>query len=1478
MKDQLAKQKSEKIELLGVSVKITDDTEDEVLIAPLPPGTSPDGNSSPPDRRSYLGLAAGLTAFTLVGLSTAYLRHVWSADNASNIGNREAPEGIASATLPTNQTAAPHQSELGTTLALATTTFVALFTYLGKKIFLANSTPDDEEWHIPLPTLEDIIADSDTSSQDDPSSPINNTQANSPLNLAPPMKPMGHVILAVANLSTRIGVSVAQSGATSSLPTSLSTIGDYGNAPPKGTDPYLNTAYLLPWTTTGVRAQNHPLNRTAIASAAQSQTSSKALDFHDIAGVNARESAHDSDEATTTTSSIQSRTAVFEPEEVITDEEMAEAIWLIDRLNVPNLPESFAYETNIPSERKKRSTSDERAHIDKDIQLIINNKNRTRRTRILLRKIYNNVLISDDVMGFPKEQPQHEKSVYILIKFIQEMQAAIAETATLKDLKLINNFFYIASQELRSLSQTLSPEIYKDLYELEKERRAEEWKTSRRSFQSTNLGKLGRHIRSFYPEWVKYGITGKDMVIIHTSRTSRKFTLAQIFNKKHRSFVEGDISYYHFQFDNSGLPDEQLSKFANTGHKKKQQDALATINSAAIAKEWVEGELKKKSRTPLYFQRTNLIQKKIDGISKSNKTLSDSKQDLLAAFIKLGLHELNLGPEDQLLLNAANTLILDLAESYPDYFTNLDVRKLLSSDYLGTYKDENGDIRTDVTTLANYVNRFTFASNLGILERDNFKLIFPKEFSEDLISALEIASDKMHDFSLNFRKEIEIAAARNTLNQLLPNTEEILNEVLDSIAKEHGIANHSSPEKIKFVHRYGHLQIPPYQEITTELVFTPKEILQGYRRKWVSEAHRFSNEKLEEFSGNPPNATTTAYVKTLEDFDTQEYVISKILPFKDNLGVKEKYDTYVRLLSAQVPGNLSWRYEFSKTPLIAIYFSRQPQSGKIDTAPRRRHLGGRGSVPSRYISPDLSIPIIVQSLVTGKIYHFDSLRKMLAQLQKDSTLRASFRAHFDVDEDLKTPLTLVATGSQGSYERTLDREIRNVDIRVRSHQEAYWHGLAQTAQDLAFILTIPTMFLNPVAAFSIGLVLSPGSILLQAAIADTQQERDALFGDAAVSALFEFLGEGFGKVVNRGIINLVKKTKPTLNIPKHTLDSSDSLIKKLGTDIAPHCSIRVKRGIEEKLCTLSMVQKQDAPSTMNTILQGLRNGVDKTKHVLENLIRADFANSVVKHPPSSNIRFDQKQDFINLVGKNVESMQLDAWDGGVCRGLSLAWGIETLHGDPSGKNFLESIMRVAKSSTSGDKNLVPNGKVASELFEYIDQLQHQQTSTYAKIIPPVENPIQLHLEAQSAWAKKNGMKSKISIADSVKSKTSDTSDTSLFIHFRNKVNPHSTTSIKTMQDINELKAKISHSENSVIEFQTPEHAMAISRVDGVYSFFEPNFGAVGFKTWAEFDAFLTTLLTKPGYNPPYLIETLTFDPKLGERPSTSKFKTILNQN
>lgn len=805
-------------------------------------------------------------------------------------------------------------------------------------------------------------------------------------------------------------------------------------------------------------------------------------------------------------------------------------------------------------------------HIPNHIITMLLDKKYSSRFRHRLDDLFRTAEISPEVKNAISTE---QRNILLLIRCIELSITAVRAHANTMGFDSDYHFFHIALKDFWNIAQRLSDASGKSMIEhYQKRLQREKWQAHaiiiRRSDNPANI--VTDYINFDYVEWSRHGISYDTEVMLHLPHTARRFSLEQILHKEHLPFIAEHTMFCHFQFDNSGLPDDDLVDFMRIADTEQFEifkraspaflpDGYYQIDAIRL----LQAHLQQITHTPLRFQKLEKIQEIIDinAIPLSSRpSRHRAKRELNIALTNLALKQDQYDLLGYSALVYANSL---LSGPGARAFKELKDEDIVYADYIYCYEDDDDRTRYDTTTLAEFLSQGVGSVFIDISLRKNIQILWPEEFDQRLISYLLKGIEMVNNFSRNLLIARDIANIRNDLKMEIPAFSIRLQRKFSEICLQADLHDASMTDLFTFTYQ-AHTYNPEmqaalqYRYPPRKMQFTAGQILLGAQRKWRSRNYNYNTEILTHSPPHLPAGKISAYVKALQDFPTQAILTQELAQLKQHPFLKDHYQKYISLLNSRAQKKNTWRYEFSETPLMAIYLHAPPDPKTNATSSARHPLPRQ-----LHFSLSLATPMTVLSIPSGTLHRFKSLNDMQQQLRENPALWQHFRNHFPVDYggDMDS-LMLIRRPPDGTlYERLIDWEIDNIDKIIESHTEAGTFEILERLSDVSFILALPAIALGPASAILVDTLLSIGPKMIQAASCDTRQEQNQLIKDIitelGVSVLSGVTSEILGRGLAISLRRLLKHSSIKMTASLRTLESSDSIFRSLEPYNWFHC-------------------------------------------------------------------------------------------------------------------------------------------------------------------------------------------------------------------------------------------------------------------------------------------------------------------------------------
>jgi len=612
--------------------------------------------------------------------------------------------------------------------------------------------------------------------------------------------------------------------------------------------------------------------------------------------------------------------------------------------------------------------------------------------------------------------------------------------------------------------------------------------------------------------WREQGLSGRDKIVFHNRDEARTFTITEMIERKHLDFFENLKSglYFHFQYDNTGLKDDDLIKFVRsttnpqlfTDFKQSPRYQPEGYYKLA-ARQLLEMHLQQMSATPLQFNRDVTIERLIMRAAERffpNHPITLATKETIAELNRLTANTPGFNwPERTVLAYACGFV----SEGDQALYGELEKQDLLDSDYIYRYRGRLGKMQSAVTKLDIFLSRGAKEITSEISQRDNVRMLWPKEFSPELIAYLTSGEKMINAFAKKVFTEVRAIEIEDELGQAMPPLSERLKKLATEAGKIYGIEDCSLADEIEFTYQSA---LPGVEKSNgVKMKFTVNQLMLGVERTWKATElmlyERFISkipakvvhDKVEDYKN---------YVRSLLASNVQDRLIAQLNDLKQDVHLKKQFMQYVDIATGSVKvGGKPW-YEFAETPLLLIFPVRDPTAQELAAGRRRSNPFGP-PVPNAWLK-EAAIPIDIVSLMTRKIDRYDSYADMLRQLAMSTPASVHIKAHFPIgyaDGFGDLALTEIRTGDD-QYERRIGWYIDNVDRIIKSAAEATAVSVFEGTGHAGFVAG---EFLTAVRP-GWGLVTSMASVamskLLQATLISTRpDERNRLLKESIVTLI-----------------------------------------------------------------------------------------------------------------------------------------------------------------------------------------------------------------------------------------------------------------------------------------------------------------------------------------------------------------------------------------
>ncbi|WGL94764.1 hypothetical protein [Arsenophonus nasoniae] len=592
-----------------------------------------------------------------------------------------------------------------------------------------------------------------------------------------------------------------------------------------------------------------------------------------------------------------------------------------------------------------------------------------------------------------------------------------------------------------------------------------------------------------------------------------------------------------------------------------------------------ENKLKSIVKTPIHFNKENLIQHiiilNVDGWK--NKTVAEKAEvyEMINAANKI-ITRLNRGKarinlEIETLNIYAISVLASIYETDAHVFGKLTLDDITSTEYVYSYKDQNGRTQVDTTTIHEYMLRHIKEIDSPLSKRDHIKLKFPAEFQPGLIYYLEEECEniKQHYYFIkNFQKlEQEV----NDINKLIPSSAEYLTDFLSNLEAKYRVLPLSLTDEVDYkITKEGLGSLSSFDPVSKYKKFTIYDILIGLDRKYISQELGYINYSL---NRKFPHKYNKKIIEEIDSVDIQNDYINKIEQLKNNSNSKNNFYHYIDTLLTVYNNKNKPYYLIENCPSLLVY----AQHEIIDRT-------GNDQINYQNLHPEHT-PISVISIITGQRLQFSSLRDMKNKIKDNKEISAWFNYHFPLAHKMAAAeLRLIKKGKDYSYlyENILEKYLADIDVLVFSHSEDKIFIILEYIK----LFIAPVFFMSPVAGFLYGSLISVLPLLGQAANSDTEEERNNYLKQAAFAMALEVAGR-VTLVVLKKIISKAATLYAKTKLAKDVFVAPHNIVDDL-----PHYGINRTVTASLALGTTRMtLQPQNINKTMSYIGLAPRNRI-----------------------------------------------------------------------------------------------------------------------------------------------------------------------------------------------------------------------------------------------------------------------------------------------
>ncbi len=471
---------------------------------------------------------------------------------------------------------------------------------------------------------------------------------------------------------------------------------------------------------------------------------------------------------------------------------------------------------------------------------------------------------------------------------------------------------------------------------------------------------------------------------------------------------------------------------------------------------------------------------------------SDGKKGIIYAFSEAQLH----GIEEGKRIRQDSTKILT-------------AENLRSKELIYSYTNSNGETVYAATTLLAYISRKAQGFTNILTSRAPIHIIWPREFSSELIAYIDGAADKVDKFSRIYDAHEEIKIITKDFSKDIPSVDMYVNKILTSLNRKYNIEGGINlSDTVTFNYTTRFIDNGAISFIPGRIKFTIAEILFGWKKNWevnntdatrlVPSSQKYNNNFLSELEQKSTD---------LESAYTQ-----KITQAKNNTEIRGKVSQYIdQVLLIHKPDNAT-TYKVKDAAGLYIFTSN---ADKSQNSSLNSNTG----------------PIKITSLIFNKSKEFSSIKAMKAALATDSQLKEWIIAHFSYENqniNLEETLQNITANKEDAHSNNiaihiLDKLIQNMDQMVKSPQEnaqeKKWTLISKAASTTTSgISSIFAIFIVPsLISTGIGVVFEGAATAGKIINSDMNIERENHLFDGITAVAAEVLGEGVGAVLGYGV-------------------------------------------------------------------------------------------------------------------------------------------------------------------------------------------------------------------------------------------------------------------------------------------------------------------------------------------------------------------------
>lgn len=668
------------------------------------------------------------------------------------------------------------------------------------------------------------------------------------------------------------------------------------------------------------------------------------------------------------------------------------------------------------------------------------------------------------------------------------------------------------------------------------------------------------YIEQHFPVLARRQIYASDKIVYaflqEEHHNIHMLSITELLEKKHGDVDTSQLSFYHFQGYNSRFPDEELDRLLNMAAGSQFNEFKASYLQASL-----EPALAAMAHTPMGFQRESVLPERIRHANSDIDLFSPIPQELTR--------------RNSILLFGASMSIADLLERNPD-FQGMDLNTLLMTDFIVQYTDGNGIERIETAKLPDI-----FINNIGRAGKTlptDVHVRWPRFFNQRQREILSEEMQKLHQVALKLGLDLPKINAQTKFWLAMPPLTVMLDQILEKICNKNGVPRLQLEDKFSFL--YDDKRLFPFAEDSLDLMtpvwvqYSVGEMLLGKKRLYERDEWFLAEKKIRAPVHFKISAQKLLHVvDVITSIDVQDILTTT---YRNYLNDEAVFKAFSELRSIVEPPEKrkAWSvWEIKDNPNILFYIKgAQMKTGSIFNIEgrrlRKKHL--KQGIGDR--------EVMILFRLSGNRYHYKNESELKAALRNDVNLKADVAAYMDVETGLhiekiewksawyehkpgQVQFTYVVESDEALFKRIVEWGALNIDKRVTSALEAYWHEFLDGFSIGGYVAFIPALFFSWPVGLCLGLLYGVAPKLLQASIAVREDEIAQLQYDAFKNLLMEAAGSAAGAAAEKAGVKLLetgvkiyKKSTGVVNVVKDVVQS------------ATHNSQSVMRSLRGRMC------------------------------------------------------------------------------------------------------------------------------------------------------------------------------------------------------------------------------------------------------------------------------------------------------------------------